>query len=271
MEIPQLGDRCFVSSCAQLDFLPVKCSHCSQNFCKDHSFPSNHECPNVPDNTVTELTSTIESYKCSYDTCTEKEVMELLCNYCKKHFCVSHRHHGCDTPRREAQRARRERFEAPKRQFKAAKEAVNKIIDAKIEKNRNLTGAKQETANKIQVMRLKQKATGRRNVPESLRVYFLIHWIPNGATDSENKAVFVSKDWPLGRVVDNVADSCKILTDPNPTAPKLRLFHMNGEILTEDMATPLQKLLEDKVTIDGASLIVDFYSVSEKDETPTEN
>lgn len=264
MELPQLGQQCAVKDCAQLDFLPVKCAHCSHTFCKDHSFASNHKCEGLPENVSIESHSEHDEkrYPCSSDACSERDVIELLCSMCKKHFCVSHRHHGCSDPRKEAQRARREKFEAPKRQFNAAKDAVNKMVDAKIEKNRGLTGAKLETANKIQLMRLKQKATGRKNVPISSRTYFLAHWKPQGSSETQSKAVFVNKDWPLGRVVDEIADQCKIVSDPNPSSPKLRLFHMNGNILSENMAILLQKLLEDNVVIDGASLGIDFYEVT---------
>ncbi|KAK3923700.1 AN1-type zinc finger protein 1 [Frankliniella fusca] len=269
MELPKLGERCFVTSCSQLDFLPIKCAHCSQTFCKDHSFPLGHGCTGMLDKSISDdqAVATIESYACSYEACEERNVVELLCTYCKKNFCVSHRHHGCMDPRREAQRARRERFEAPKRQFNQAKEAVNKMLDEKIEKNRALSGTKKDTANKIQLMRIKQKATGRKNVPISSRTYFLAHWIPNEGAEPQSKAVFVNKEWALGRVVDEIGDQCKIITDKNPSSPKLRLFHMNGEILSEDMSIQLQKLLEDEITIDGASLIIDFHSETTVDST----
>lgn len=271
MELPKIGERCFVATCSQLDFLPISCNYCSQTFCKDHSLPMNHECSSVPDNSISDdqAVATIESYPCSSDACDVRDVIELLCTHCKKHFCVSHRHHGCMDPRREAQRARRERFEAPKRQFNQAKEAVNKMLDEKIEKNRALSGTKKDTANKIQLMRIKQKATGRKNVPISSRTYFLAHWIANGSTEPQSKAVFVNKEWPLGRVVDEIGDQCKIITDPNPSSPKLRLFHMNGEILCEDMSVQLQKLLEADTVIDGASLIIDFQSPANVESSNT--
>jgi len=271
MELPQIGEQCSVKECALLDFLPVKCAHCSQNFCKDHSFASNHQCTAVPDVICDESSGHSNEkryHTCSHDDCSERDVIELLCSKCEKHFCVSHRHHGCSDPKKEAQRARREKFEAPKRQFNAAKEAVNKIVDAKIEKNRGLSGAKLETANKIQLMRLKQRATGRRNVPVSSRSYFLAHWKPSESTDLQSKAVFVNKEWPVGRVVDEIADQCKIISDPNPSAPKLRLFHMNGDILSENMSETLQKLLEDKIVIDGASLTIGFHEKATGEELP---
>lgn len=265
-----MGVQCSISSCCQLDFLPVKCAHCSRTFCKDHSSPLHHECQAVPLNNVSAeqiAASSPESFQCSYEACTIRDVVELSCTKCGQHFCVSHRHHGCMDARREAQRARREKFEAPKRQFKEAKEAVDKMLDAKIEKNRNLSGTKKDTANKIQLMRLKQKATGRRNIPVSQRSYFLVHWVPAGTSEPDNKPVFVNKEWPTGRVVDEVADQCKIIRDTNPSAPKLRLFQMTGEILTEDMSIPLQKLLDESVLIDGASLIIDQYVPSEDGDT----
>ncbi|KAG5195495.1 hypothetical protein JEQ12_012784 [Ovis aries] len=35
MEFPDLGKRCSEKACRQLDFLPLKCDSCKQDFCKD--------------------------------------------------------------------------------------------------------------------------------------------------------------------------------------------------------------------------------------------
>jgi hypothetical protein len=40
--------HCSLPSCNTLDFLPLSCPHCTLKFCRDHSNPSNHQCPKDP-------------------------------------------------------------------------------------------------------------------------------------------------------------------------------------------------------------------------------
>uniref|UniRef100_I3N9K1 Zinc finger AN1-type containing 2A n=3 Tax=Marmotini TaxID=337730 RepID=I3N9K1_ICTTR len=45
MEFPDLGKHCSEKTCKQLDFLPLKCDACNQDFCKDHFTYAGHKCP----------------------------------------------------------------------------------------------------------------------------------------------------------------------------------------------------------------------------------
>ncbi|XP_015420472.1 PREDICTED: AN1-type zinc finger protein 2A isoform X3 [Myotis davidii] len=45
MEFPDLGKHCSEKTCKQLDFLPLKCDVCEQDFCKDHFTYAAHQCP----------------------------------------------------------------------------------------------------------------------------------------------------------------------------------------------------------------------------------
>ncbi|XP_069319941.1 AN1-type zinc finger protein 2A-like isoform X2 [Eulemur rufifrons] len=45
MEFPDLGKYCSEKTCKQLDFLPLKCGACKQDFCKDHFTCAAHRCP----------------------------------------------------------------------------------------------------------------------------------------------------------------------------------------------------------------------------------
>lgn len=47
-----LGTHCAYSSCNDLDFLPIRCTHCSLIFCRHHSSPPAHSCPNDPNNRI---------------------------------------------------------------------------------------------------------------------------------------------------------------------------------------------------------------------------
>uniref|UniRef100_A0A8D0PYH8 AN1-type domain-containing protein n=1 Tax=Sus scrofa TaxID=9823 RepID=A0A8D0PYH8_PIG len=45
MEFPDLGKHCSEETCRQLDFLPLRCDACKQDFCKDHFACAAHNCP----------------------------------------------------------------------------------------------------------------------------------------------------------------------------------------------------------------------------------
>ena len=45
MELPDLGVHCAVTTCNQLDFLPVKCDACKSRYCNDHWTYDAHTCP----------------------------------------------------------------------------------------------------------------------------------------------------------------------------------------------------------------------------------
>jgi hypothetical protein len=65
-----------------------------------------------------------------------------------------------------------------------------------------------KTAHKVQLMRLKVKAVGSKGIPVTDRVYFLMH--SPLTVLQKSKAVFVAKQWSIGRVIDSVADLCDI-------------------------------------------------------------
>ena len=43
----EIGSHCHYFDCNRLDFLPIKCPSCKNLFCKDHSLPNVHQCPNL--------------------------------------------------------------------------------------------------------------------------------------------------------------------------------------------------------------------------------
>ncbi|KAM6155811.1 AN1-type zinc finger protein 2A [Rhynchocyon petersi] len=134
MEFPDLGKHCSEKTCRQLDFLPVTCSACKQDFCKDHASFAAHRCPfafkkdvhvpvcplcscpvpvkkgELPDVVVGEHmdqdcrynpgqhNEKIFKHRCSQQGCRRKEMLPVICEECKGSFCIRHRHpldHDC--------------------------------------------------------------------------------------------------------------------------------------------------------------------------------
>ncbi|RZC42113.1 AN1-type zinc finger protein 2A [Asbolus verrucosus] len=134
MEFPDVGKHCSKPNCNKLDFLPIKCDVCSEIFCDEHYFYTNHSCSNAyqkdnqvpvcplcnkpipvaqgqePDRIVGDhIDNDCQSdpaknkrkvfiNKCSVKGCKVKEVIPVLCNECSLNFCLKHRHpqdHHC--------------------------------------------------------------------------------------------------------------------------------------------------------------------------------
>ncbi|XP_017784445.1 PREDICTED: AN1-type zinc finger protein 2A-like [Nicrophorus vespilloides] len=134
MELPHIGKQCNESSCKRLDFLPITCDACNNIFCEEHYTYTTHSCPKAylknnqvpvcplcnipipvvrgqqPDAVVgAHIDNDCQSdpaknrrqifvNKCSKKGCKTKEVIPVICNDCRKNYCLKHRHtsdHAC--------------------------------------------------------------------------------------------------------------------------------------------------------------------------------
>ncbi|XP_053413171.1 AN1-type zinc finger protein 2A isoform X2 [Nycticebus coucang] len=143
MEFPDLGKHCSEKTCKQLDFLPLKCDACKQDFCKDHFTCAAHRCPfafkkdvqvpvcplcnipipvkkgEIPDVVVGDHIDRdckhpgknkkkIFTFQCSKEGCKKKEMLQVACDQCHGNFCIQHRHpldHNCRHESRPSSKA----------------------------------------------------------------------------------------------------------------------------------------------------------------------
>ena len=136
MEFPTVGDRCSLSDCTQLDFLPFTCEHCKFIYCKEHFHSISHSCSKFVDNVSTNIEKS-KSYLCSQDSCKQTSPLEMPCVACKKHFCLSHRYHGCLELSEEEISKEKKKWEMPKQEFSNAKNAADREIKEKLKKSKN--------------------------------------------------------------------------------------------------------------------------------------
>ncbi|XP_031328342.1 AN1-type zinc finger protein 1-like [Photinus pyralis] len=256
MELPNIGIQCSVSTCKQLDFLPLKCK-CGLFFCSDHFNQHSVDCAidiaNKPN-----LEASPASYLCSQPLCTTRSYIPLLCEKCSQHFCIAHRHLGTCVPKSSDElTAELDKFTAPVKQFNEIKKKLD------IQLNNNLEEAKkkeksQSLANKVQLMRIKNKATGLKSIPATDRVYFNVQ-LPTTAKLKE-MPVFVSKIWTLGRVIDAVAEEGKLTNKNNQSnLPQLRLFLKSSrEVVSSNLGVTMQELLFNGAIVDGDNLIIEY-------------
>jgi len=253
VDLPTLGEYCQWKECKALDFLPIVCQFCKKNFCKLHFLPTDHACEKLQDVKAENLTKTEVRYYCHLESCSKWELAPVLCPFCLKQVCLTHRHqdsHAC------------EKLGAKKQIMPATKQHVaniikeNKVPERKPRKKLSL--AAQKTAAKVQLMKLKMKSVGQSSLPEGERIYFLVH--PPQETGKAAQGCFVSKNWSIGKIIDSLADSTKTVNKNNVTsARKLRIFR-NGEILGCPLDTPLNTMLESEAVLNGDTLDLDYES-----------
>ncbi|XP_018570977.1 AN1-type zinc finger protein 1 [Anoplophora glabripennis] len=257
MELPSLDKQCSEKDCNQLDFLPLECK-CGKIFCSHHFHAHVESCEKSRFLSEDELKKIENVSVCSYGGCKERIIVPILCERCKKSYCVKHRHlQECKEKDPETIAAEKEKYAAPMRQFNEAKASIDKELDNKITEAKN-KGKNKNMANKVQLMRLKNKAIGLKSIPTTDRIYFnVIHPEPE---NEKTTAVFVSKQWTLGRAIDAIAQELKLQNNNNKTnEKKLRLFKKDGnDIVSSSMSTGLTALLQNNVIIDGEDLIITY-------------
>ena len=252
-EFPTLGKQCAKQECQQLDFLPVRCTHCAKDFCKLHYQPDDHDCQNKPDIQANPgAGSGFTTYPCSLDSCDTSELTEMQCFACKKHFCLKHRHqadHGCTA------------YEAPEEVMPKTRELVQSLTKQQSEAKpaRTAKSAKaQKLAAKVTLMKLKMKSSGSQSVPTEERFYFRV-LLPIGGANSECP-VFVSSKWSMGKVLDAVATVCKVENKNNVAGEKrLQLFrHQDGQSICCDPSQPLSQLAGAEEVFNGDTVILEY-------------
>ena len=252
-----IGQHCSYASCQQLDFLPFTCDRCQKVFCKEHRSPDSHNC--------TECTTPVtlagarrgpSSYECSLSECSNREMLDIVCDACKKRFCLQHRHagdHRCQVPPPNQPTVER---------MARTAQHVENILKSKAEAPvRKPRGRKSKaTADKVSLMKLKMAAIGDKHTPESDRIYFRVV-LPLGSAE-KSKAFFFSKIWTVGRAIDKCASLVGIQNDNNvATAKKLLLFaYEDGSSLRAEVT--LENLLQDEEVkvCNGSTLILEYVA-----------
>ncbi|XP_075069820.1 AN1-type zinc finger protein 1 isoform X1 [Mixophyes fleayi] len=248
----EIGQHCDVENCGQLDFLPFVCDGCSRVFCLTHRSRDSHGCIKVPTSVSGGESEGSSQYPCTYQGCSGKELVQVLCPFCEKHFCFRHRHqsdHEC------------EKLEALKPRMSATQQLVKEIVDSKksAPPSKVRRGAKNaETAAKVALMKLKLHAVGDKSLPQSERVYFQVY-LPQGGKE-KSKPMFFCKKWSIGKVVDYAATLASLKNDNNKAAAKkLRVCHAEtGETLPLDSTIEVWLSSSENPLYNGGKIIIEY-------------
>ncbi|KAK2057547.1 AN1-like zinc finger protein [Colletotrichum caudatum] len=255
-----VGKHCEYDYCNQLDFLPFFCQSCKKTFCLDHRSETSHKCSNAGAwaerrrqaelakpayGQGRQLRDHVSQKPCASPSCKTTIGTSLVpgvhCPGCNRDYCLKHRlkeDHDCKNlvplgarPGSQIDVAARTRsaFDKLKAWGTAKKEQAGRALPKP-----KPTSA---SARLIAVNSLKKTAKGDDKLPQEKRVYLYVEAEAETAKAKFPKGeFFFSKDWVVGRVLDEAARRLQVENLNNRSSDerdKLRVFHVEGGRLLE--------------------------------------
>ncbi|ROT42900.1 AN1-like zinc finger protein [Sodiomyces alkalinus F11] len=256
-----LGKHCEFDYCNQLDFLPFFCQSCRKTFCLDHRTEGAHNCANAgawaqrrrqaelakPSvGQGRQLRDTVSQKPCASPSCKTTIGTSLVpgvhCASCNRDYCLKHRlkeDHDCKNLVPIGARPPGQ-VDIVASRTKSAFDKLRAWGSAKKEQaGRALPKPKPTSATQrlIAVNTLKKTAKGDDKLPIEKRVYVYVEAEAETAKAKFPKGeFFFSKDWVIGRVLDEAAKRLQVENINNRSSEerdKLRVFHVEGGRLLE--------------------------------------
>ena len=176
-------------------------------FSKNHFSVSSHGCPTNNDSNDQIKDENKESKSILEDCHFCKQLVPdteiVSCSECNNKHCLAHRHpdsHSCSSINKVPE------VKKPAIQIQTHSAPANR-------------GAKNDTlAKRVAIMKMKQSAKGFTAIPQTERLHFNLI-IPN---DSSPKPIFLSKEWSIGKCVDWLATTFKLVNN-NSSQDALKL------------------------------------------------
>ncbi|KAI5960367.1 uncharacterized protein KGF55_004659 [Candida pseudojiufengensis] len=227
--IINIGKNC--SYCSQLDFLPFHCEFCDKTFCSQHRTLEKHQCPNKDKFYNQSINTSNSSSTTSSSTISSKSLF----------------------PDREADRKLiNERLKSPEpttikeTQFRVGDVAgtnafkkFQEFLNLKKSKQKNSSSVskifgKSSSASKFaDIAKLKKDAKGDNKIKQVDRVYVWCIYVKDPKSIEQAKQpVFISKNWVIGKSLDNIAETLKLSNYNNSTtnaSEKLNIFTFNQQ------------------------------------------
>ncbi|XP_078470016.1 AN1-type zinc finger protein 1 isoform X1 [Lampetra planeri] len=224
-----------------------RCS--GESHCLEHRGKDDHACTEATPGRAAPAWGAPTSYACHVPACPARELLPVLCPHCSLQVCLRHRHqvdHACVNLQEAAPRMQR------------TQELVRGITEgrrgAAAAVGRRGARSAAVTA-RVQLMKTKQQAVGEQGIPQARprnatrhnttqhdvttwpgptrqkeeRLYLRVRLprtarVSEGQQQEEERAVFVSRAWSVGRVVDWVASATRLPNNNHvASAKKLRL------------------------------------------------
>ncbi|CAK9438492.1 uncharacterized protein LODBEIA_P27160 [Lodderomyces beijingensis] len=227
--IMDIGRNC--SYCNQLDFLPFTCEFCKKTFCSQHRTLEQHKCPHKDKFFIPPSSKTGTSIPQSSSTVSAKSLFPD--RDADRRLIDSKLKQAQPTTIKETQ------FRVGDVAGSNAFQKFQKFLS--IQKSKKSSGGGNNSFSSIfkkpkpaspfaDLAKLKKEAKGDAKIAAADRIYvWCIYMEDPGATNVENdkRAVFVSKNWVVGRSLDSIAETLRISNINNATTKveeKLHIF-----------------------------------------------
>ncbi|KAI9361029.1 hypothetical protein BD770DRAFT_471031 [Pilaira anomala] len=291
MELPQIGKHCQLDTCKTLDFLPVACPLCQGTFCAKHRLPLDHTCSQwssidrqliqcdvcqhlirAPETENSSPEASLEKHKeskcklylypandtpkmnraCAIKGCKDIDprVGPVHCDGCDQDFCLRHRHpasHVCKSLIEDEQRKMKRKIDA---QEKLAKTFTTTTTTEPKKTKLKTVPVKTKNGGMVELMKMKSQAKGSSSVPVTSRMYLYVQ-CPK-ASSLESQSVYFDKKSSVGRVLDSIADICKVNNKNNtlsPTDPERLELYKCPEMTILNKSSILEDVLKNLDTV----------------------
>lgn len=210
--ILNLGKNC--AFCDQLDFLPFTCQYCKKVFCSNHRTEVAHKCPATTNNSVKANYRTPKNGPSAASLFPNRDADRERVN------TLLEQSPGPST-RKSVALLRLKKFLniSPHSRSSSSKTSIGSIFGSS--KLRQLAVASKSKTSDILLLKKSAKGDLKVTVPD--RIYLWCLYI-SGDTDvtkidfeKNQKPVFVSNKWPVGRALDLMADTLAISNFNNST------------------------------------------------------
>lgn len=241
--IIDIGKNC--SMCNQLDFLPFVCEFCKHVYCSSHRTTESHHCTGAQDKKANPGSITYEGPSAASlfpDRKADKAKLESKLKDPKpttileKHFRVGDV--AANTPNAFSKLNRFLKLQRSKKSSSSS--TIGKLFGKKS------SSSSSSSSRVAEVAILRKTAKGDTKIPVGDRIYVWCLYINvEESSDTEEqekfakinvekdrKPVYISKNWPVGRALDSIADTLHIVNYNNSTTiskNRLNIFKLHDE------------------------------------------
>ncbi|EIM90521.1 uncharacterized protein STEHIDRAFT_51503 [Stereum hirsutum FP-91666 SS1] len=234
MDLPLIGAHCSLSSCNELDLLPIRCL-CDKQYCRKHFLPDDHACPiNL---TATPQPALDKLQRCASVNCKKPSLeafvrssdtnrVPALCPRCNLAYCASHREpssHSCPVPLIENPAKNEAAHALLTKHFQVAGRTGSSSASNTAPKKRPTDPKKLAQLQKIELMQMRHRAVpgDPKDKPDTILIDQRLHVKIKDEVDAKGKdrVFWFRKTIGVGKALDLLTAQLGKTTPVRPFTP----------------------------------------------------
>ncbi|KAK0210474.1 hypothetical protein DFS33DRAFT_1293432 [Desarmillaria ectypa] len=219
-ELLDIGRQCSLSSCSQIDFLPIKCC-CNLFFCKEHIIPDAHGCRLASTALLVNDSILPKVQRCAAPNCSKPSLDAFsaqgsaACARCSQLFCADHRYpeaHSCSPASASESTLRNAAAEALIAKHFPATSRTSSRRTPKVPTD----PVKLAQYQKVELMKMRHRAipADPKDKPTSVSIEDRLHIKLQVNDNGQEKIFWLRKSIMTGKALDLLATQMKISTSP---------------------------------------------------------